>query len=179
MSPIASSISSCSGIARQLGAGLVLLLVAACGFQPLHGERGRAGTTATDLAYVSVSPIPQRNGQLVRNELIELLRKAGPQGRPVFRLDIQLNEAREGLAFSRDDNVTRYNLRLNVSYLLVDERNGDDILKGQTRAIAAYNVVQSDYANLIAERDARARAARDIAEDIRTRLAVFFSNRSS
>jgi LPS-assembly lipoprotein len=145
----------------------------------LHGNRSQAGTTATDLAYVTVAPIPQRNGQLVRNELIELLRKAGPQGQPVFRLDVQVNEAREGLAFSRDDSVTRYNLRMNAAYRLIDERSGDSILQGQARAIAAYNVVQSDYANLIAERDARERAARVLAENIRTRLAVFFSNASS
>lgn len=174
--PIGWSISLFDRRWRHLGALVVVTVgLAGCGFAPLHGERGRAGTTATDLAYVSVAPIPERSGQLVRNALLELLRKSGPQGRPVFRLDVQLAEAREGLAFSRDDSVTRYNLRMNASYQLVDERSGDSVLKGRTRAIAAYNVVRSDYANLIAERDARERAARVVAEDIRTRLAVFFA----
>lgn len=155
------------------------MLLAACGFEPLHGRRGTAGSAATDLAYVSVAPIPDRGGQLVRNNLLELLRKSGPQGRPVFRLVVKLAEVREGLAFSRDDSVTRYNLRMNASYTLIDERSGEGILDGRTRAIAAYNVVRSDYANLIAERDARERAARGVAEDIRTRLGAFFARNRS
>lgn len=174
MSRTASS-TLLSRVGIRLFSAIALLVLADCGFEPLHGQSGRAGTTATDLAYVAVAPIPDRGGQLVRNALIELLQKAGPQGDPVFRLEVQLGEVREGLAFSRDDSVTRYNLRMNASYVLIDERSGDNILKGHSRAIAAYNVVRSDYANLIAERDARDRAARVVAEDIRTRLAVFFA----
>ena len=50
------------------------------------------------------------------------------------------------------------------------------------RAIAPYNVVDSQFATLSAERDAQERAAREVGEDIRTRLGLYFEqhfNKSS
>jgi hypothetical protein len=49
------------------------------------------------------------------------------------------------------------------------------VLKGHTLAISAFNVVRSDYANLISERDAVGRAARSLADGIQSRIAVYFS----
>jgi len=163
-----------------LAAGLAALVASAaagCGFEPQfkpRPEQPDGATAATDLSYVAVSPIGERSGQLVRNELIELFGIAQEVDEQVFRLDIQLLESREGLAIEQDDTITRYNLRLAARFRLVDRRNDTEVLQGSTRAIAAYNVVESRYANLIAERDARSRAARNVAENIRDQLAVHF-----
>lgn len=160
---------------RSAAIGGVLLILAACGFQPLHGKRERPGNTATDLAYISVSPIAERSGQLLRNKLIDLLNNARLRVRPVYRLDIGLDEQRAGLAVDRDDSITRFNLRMTARFRLTDTRTNTLIFKGHTRAIAAYNAVRSDYANLIAERNARKRGTDVLANEIKTRLAIYFS----
>ena len=158
-------------------------LLAGCGFQPLHGvgnvaANGTAGVSvASDMAYVQVQPIADRVGQSVRNQLLDLLHPRGMSDRPVFRLVVTLKESRDGLAIQQDDSTTRYNLRLAARFRLTDTRNGAELLEGTTRAIAAYNVVRSDYANLISERDARKRAAHSVAERIQSRVAVYFSRR--
>lgn len=141
----------------------------------LQSRPGSDATAATDLSYVKVADIPGRTGQLVRNELIVQLGIAQVSVSPVYRLEVELEESREGLAFQRDDSVTRYNYRLYGTFRLIDVRTGAVATHGKTRVIAAYNVVRSDYANLIAERDARDRAARDLAQEIRLRLGVYFS----
>ncbi len=135
------------------------------------------GNTISDMAYVEVVPIGDRVGQSVRNQLLDLLHPRGMVDRPVFRLVVTLDESREGLAIQQDDSTTRYNLRLIAKFRLTDTRNGAELLNGATRAIAAYNVVRSDYANLISERDARKRAAHSVAEGIQNRIAVYFSRR--
>lgn len=152
-----------------------LLVLAGCGFQPLHGKRARPGSTASDLAYVSVAAIPERRGQLLRNSLIELLNGARLRVRPVYRLDVDLKEKREGLAVDRDDSITRFNLAMTAKFRLTDTRTGALVLKGHSRTIAAYNAVKSDFANLMAERNARKRGAEFLAQDIKTRLAIYFS----
>jgi LPS-assembly lipoprotein len=48
---------------------------------------------------------------------------------------------------------------------------------GVSRAIAGYNVVNEQFSTQIAQRDAEERAAREIGEDIRLRLGVFFEKR--
>ena len=158
--------------------GLTLLfLLANCGFQPLHGSRAGpvAGSTVSDMSYVMVAAIPDRTGQLVRNNLLDRLHAGGMAAKPVFRLIVHLKESREGIAFQQDDSATRFNLRLSARFELVDSRDGASLLKGHTRAIAAYNVVRSDYANLISQRDAQKRAANSVADGIQKRIAVFFS----
>ncbi len=42
-------------------------------------------------------------------------------------------------------------------------------------SLVSYNLVRADYANLVSERDARARAARDLAEQLRIRLGNYFT----
>jgi LPS-assembly lipoprotein len=156
-----------------------------CGFQPLYGSSVGtksnttlyAGDVISDMAYVEVDPIAERVGQLVRNQLLDLLHPVGMREKPVFRLVVSLKETVEGLAIQQDDTTTRYNLRLVAQFRLTDTRDGAQALKATTRAIAAYNVVQSDYANLISHKDARKRAAFSVAEGIQSRIAVYFSRR--
>lgn len=161
-------------LALLVGGAVAGLAPAACGFRPLHKpQNGKGGIT--DLSFVKVDRIEDRAGQLVRNELLEWLNPRRLDVRPVYLLQVDLSESKEGLAFQKDDSVTRYNLRLGGSFRLHDQRVGSVVLEGLTRSTAAYNVVQSDYANLIAERDARMRAARNVAQDIATRLSIYFN----
>ena len=172
-------------MARALIGAAVAGLLAGCGFQPLHGNRANltrntslsGGNVISDMAYVEVAPIADRVGQSVRNQLLDLLHPRGMVDRPVFRLVVTLVERQEGLAIQQDDSATRYNLRLAGQFSLIDTRNGAELLRGTARAIAAYNVVLSDYANLISQKDARKRAAYSMAEGIQSRIAVYFSRR--
>ncbi|MDP6832182.1 MAG: LPS assembly lipoprotein LptE [Alphaproteobacteria bacterium] len=162
---------------------LAVGLLSACGFQPLHGRSSggqgssASGSTISDMAYVQVAPIADRVGQLVRDRLLDRMHPRGLAAQPVFRLTVVLRESREGLAFQQDDSATRFNLRLSASFKLTDTRDGAELLQGTARAIAAYNVVRSDYANLISKRDARRRAAHNVAEGIQDRIAVYFLRR--
>jgi LPS-assembly lipoprotein len=157
---------------RKALAGLALALLlpaAACGFEPLHG---RASAVSQRLAQVDVAPIADRAGQLVRNRLLDYFEPPSGNVPALYRLDVDVSEAKDGLAIEEDRTVTRFNLRLQATYRLLRIATGQALLEGETNALAAYNVIRSDYANLIAERDARARAAQDIGDAIGLRVAV-------
>lgn len=157
---------------RLAGLVFVTLLVAACGFEPLHGSSGSGPDTSQRLAQVQVAMIGDRVGQLVRNRLLDYFEPPSTRVPPIYRLDVDVTERKEGLAIQEDRTVTRYNLRLNARYRLIRIRGGQVLLEGSTRAISAYNVIRSDYANLIAERDARERAAQEIGDAVGLRVAV-------
>jgi LPS-assembly lipoprotein len=154
---------------RFIGLVLLPLLLAACGFEPLHG---RSSGTGPRLSQVAVSPIGDRVGQLVRNRLLDYFEPPGAHVPALYRLDVSVTEAKDGLAIEEDRSITRFNLRLQAQYRLIRIANGQPLLEGETSTLAAYNVIRSDYANLIAERDARARAAQDIGDAIGLRVAV-------
>ena len=158
-------------------AGLVLAALGGCGFTPLYATQTASGPMSVDLAAIRVAPIPDRLGQYVRNNLIDLLNPQGEPQTPAYRLIVRLSEDREGLAIERDTSITRYNYTLIAHYELRDAT--DHVVEsGKARAIAAYNVVSSQFATLAAENDAQMRASREVAETIRLRLAAGFNRRA-
>ena len=147
-------------------AGCVLL--AGCGFHPMYG-----GQVAPQMASIFVEPIEERDGYELRNTLIDLLQSDGERAGKKYSLKITLSESSQGIALQNDATITRYNDTLQASYTLSD-LHGKVLTSGVQTDLAAYNVVQSPYATLIAEQDANKHAAQDMAERIRLDLGVWF-----
>jgi LPS-assembly lipoprotein len=159
--------------ARALAALTLAGFAGGCGFHPLYGDGGATAGTRDKLAAIFVEPIPNRLGYELRNELIDLFDSSGRVSHDAFRLRVTLSQKSEGVALQNDAAITRYNDTLTVHYELTD-RFGKLVTSGDESGLTAYNVVESPYATLIAQRDADTRAAYDIAYRIRTDLAVFF-----
>lgn len=156
-------------------AGAVLL--AACGFRPLYsrGDGDAPGVTSY-LQSIQVDLIADRSGQLLHNRLLDLL---NPRGRPVspqYLLKVRLSEGTESLAVQKNAFATRANLTVRARILLYPARSQDKpIYAGDSLVVSSYNILNSDFATLMAEKDARSRAIREVANDIRTKLSVYFT----
>lgn len=154
------------------------LFFSACGFEPVYTSRTTGDTLINEtLVSVSVDPIPGRLGRDVRNALIR-----GLSGRirnvPIaYDLKVRLNTTVKGVTVEADDAINRYNLRLTANYQLTDLAGDAVVFEGRARIFGAYDVVASEFATLIARRDIEQRAAREAAEDIEAKLAVFFAGR--
>ena len=154
------------------------LALAACGFHPLYGTEGELpANIAAELAGIRIATLEGRVGQVLRNDLLDRVTPLGEPAAPNYLLTIALTESKEGLAIQRDATVTRFNLTLSANYVLRHPVTGVPRVSGTVRATASYNVVRSDFANVIAERDAEDRAARVLADELKTRLAVEFAGR--
>ncbi len=150
-----------------------LAIIAGCGFQPLHGAGG--GGARDRLATVQITQIPDRVGQKLHNFLLDRLTPKGPPATPHYVLSVSLTEARQNLAIRKDETATRANLTLTAGFSL--RRLGrDEIYVGTAVSTNSYNILQSDFATLSAEIDARDRALRVLAEEIRTRVAAALTN---
>jgi hypothetical protein len=118
--------------------------------------------------------------QKLRAALAEQARWGGRIGRILVIRDARLttlHRAQEGLAIQENTQITRYNYTLTARYELRDAVSNEVLDKGTARAIAAYNVVDSQFGTQSAERDAQERAAREVGEDIRLRIGLYFENR--
>ena len=155
---------------------LVLLAgLTACGFRPLYGPQGGYDASLAELASVRVLPIPDRIGQVLHNSLLDRLTPGGAPLNPRYRLGVSMVKQIEGLAFEKDESVTRINLTLSATYQLTEIATGNIVTAGSARSVAAFSVVRSEFANISAEADAERRAARAVGEDIWIRLGVYFS----
>lgn len=162
--------------ARHLGAALALLAalaVAGCGFQPLYGGKRGAAVDAR-LAAIHVAPIADRAGQELRNALEHRL-YAGGAATPVYTLEVTLTEGIEELGILRNRTASRANLRMRASWELT---RGDEVIRqGETEGIAAYNILNQQYATVISQKDARSRAVEQLADEIIRQVSVAFSRR--
>lgn len=156
-----------------IGLAAVLATIAGCGFRPLHGAGG--GGAREQLATVRIAQISDRVGQKLHNLLLDWLTPKGPPETPRYVLSVNLNEARQNLAIRKDETATRANLTITAVFSL--RRLGrDETYVGTAVSTNSYNILQSDFATLSAENDARDRALRVLAEEIRTRVAAALTN---
>ncbi len=154
------------GLLAGAAAGL-----AGCGFAPLYEESGAA---QTGLARIAVERIDDRAGQQLRNALLVRLPPRGAQP-AAWRLRVTLSESRRTLGVEPDDVATRANLAIAARYTLEDAVDGRAALSGEVRSTNSYNILESTFGTLAAERDARVRAVRQLADALTVRLAAWFA----
>jgi LPS-assembly lipoprotein len=162
-------------------------LTAGC-FQPLYGDRiGANGgnSIVTAMRGVDVSPLNtprgtrlDRIGVEVRNNLIFGLTGGSGGSASTHRLVITISSSQQqiivDIASGRPD-VQNYTL--NATYVLTDLATGKPVVNTITFAAVSYNLPgqQQRFAGERGLRDAEDRAAQVIADNIRTRLASYFT----
>jgi LPS-assembly lipoprotein len=154
-----------------------VVLLAACGYTPIYGERGELPRGAqTQLANVQVLPIEERVGQMLRNVLLDQMNPGGMSAKPLYRLTVRLTEQSQELSVQKTQFATHANLTLLATYTLTRIADGHPVYSGNSTMISSYNIVDQPYATLAAEADARARAVRELGEDITQRVGAYFVN---
>ncbi|WP_193366792.1 LPS assembly lipoprotein LptE [Pelagibius marinus] len=156
-------------------ATLALGGLGACGFQPLHQRQDSGSSVAADLSAVRVEPLRDRVGQQMHNFLRDRLNPQGQPAAPSYRLRVQITEKLSELGVRRDETATRANLRINAQFSLVDFSSGAPLFSGRSTSTTSYDILENPYATTVSEDDARERALREVADDIQTRLSIYFT----
>jgi len=154
------------------------LLVGGCGFQPVYGTLGRSDEAIAaeqQFARVRVAPITERDGQMLRNHLIDRIYVAGTPRKPDYELQIILRSREAAIDIDRDDTVTRSQLLMNAQAKLVETATGKTVWTADSRAITNYNELVSPFSTLVSERAAHEQALRQIGDDLVIRLGAYFT----
>lgn len=150
-----------------------------CQVRPLYGTTIGGGTTHEELAGIEIDQAKTRVEQVMRNELVFMFQRGGEAAQTRYRLRTILNQSRSAVAVERLADVpAAYLVAMTVSFQLIDADTDETLLTGTSFANASYDFSNQRFANLRAARDAEDRAAKVIADDIRTRVASFFAARS-
>ena len=165
---------SWSDRARPVAALALSLALAGC-FQPLYGESSHPGLTEK-LRQVQVTPIPDRIGHYLADDLISRFNGTGTTVEPKYRLDIKLaKNATSPIVESQFGISTSSTLATDASFSLTQIDKGTVIYSGLATAAAPYDTSLQSYANLRAARDAEIRDARSLAQEIEVRVAAALS----
>ena len=165
-----------------LSALLTLPILTGCGdsgFRPLYGSAGIGANVGDKLAQVSISPIPGRVGQRIRNELIFQSTGGGhQQPNPAYRLEIAIKESVTSTLVQTDGNSLGQIYTLDASFQLIRISDNTVAMKGISYGRAGFERFDSIFANVRAREDAENRAARTVGEELKTRLSAFLSSQA-
>ncbi len=161
---------------RLLGLALLCSL-SACGFRPLLKPDLGDPDVRTELAAIEIGGLPGRLGQILRNQLQDDLNPTAVELPPRYHLDVRLRSATDALAIQLDNTITRFNQALTASFQLTDRASRNVLYRSSVTRIASYNQRRAPFAVLVAQEDARRRAAKEISSNIRTLLAAYLQRR--
>ncbi len=152
--------------------------VAGCGFHPVYAPPSEPDETpaADQLAAVRIEPLRDRTGQQLHNFLRDDLNPKGQPLEPDYKLQVELSQRIEELAFRQDETATRANIILNSSFVLRAAGDGRVLYSGRVSAIKSYNILDDPYPTDVSAEAALRRGLRELSQDIKLRLAVYFQS---
>lgn len=160
-----------------LMAGVLVLGLAGCGFEPMYAKRsGQSSPVSDELAGIRVAGIEDRQGQILRNALVNRLNPLGEPARQTHTLEVRLNSSQENMAERSDGKASLGRMMISASFSLVGIDGKSSSFSGNSRSIVSYRLLGPTYGSTAVERDAETRALTDLAEDIRTQVATYFAN---
>ena len=155
---------------------LALLSLSACGFQPVYGTHASGASTTTALNNIAIDNIPDHNGQILRNDLIDRMYSSNRPSQPSYRLKVDISHSEENLGILANATATRSLLNMTGNYVLTDAQ-GKQLLTGTAHSVASFDQLDQMYATVAARQDAYNRTLHEVSEQIVNRLSVYFSER--
>lgn len=165
---------------------ILFLTLAACGFQPLHGQAYREAQsvdlsaldvhvagTAVASSNVATTTIPRRYGELLKAEIEDGSNPRGLSGAKRFTLDVNFTESDIALFVNPDGTASRGDLNYASTYSITRISDGKLVASGTLNRVSSYNSSPTaDFASYVSIEDARKRGILELAQDYKLRLAT-------
>ena len=161
-----------AGVRGFLFALAAAFALAACTVQPLYGPTVGGGQVQATLTRIDVAPVKDRVGQQVRNTVIFQMTGGRAIQDPLYRMTLSVSSKEIDLGITNIDASPSYSVQVAATYTVVRIDTGEEILRNPSRASAAYNRSNQEFANTRARIDAENRAAATVGNDIATRVAA-------
>ncbi len=160
--------------AAVVAVGAVLTGCGSSGFQPMYASSTN-GPLSQKLASVSITTIPGRVGQRIRNELVFQTTGGSAQAAPKYQLDIALTEKIVSTLVNQEGDSASQIYSLDAKFVLLDKATSQPVLDSTSFGRAGFERYTSIFSNVRAREDAENRAATTVARDIRSQLEAFLA----
>jgi hypothetical protein len=147
-----------------------LLCLTSCKLQPVYSEK-YLQDNGSNLCAVEIESIPSIAGAELYQYLSELIPYCGVTK---YRLTVNLSYLNSSGIIKRNSDVSREITTQLVQYKLLDMQNQQVVTSGQFNNISSYNTATSPYTTYIESESILETMALQAAEEVRTRLILFF-----
>ena len=156
------------------------LYLSACGFTPVYSTIGdNANAVSNELSDIKIALIPDQEGQMLRNSLIDRFYKNGYPTNPKYQLTVsKILETVKDLDVTITSDTTRAQLQLKSTFRLTNIKTEELVIDHKLRATTSYNVLGSEFATRVTERNARENAIEDLARQIERDISIYLKTKS-
>jgi len=157
---------------------LCSIIIVSCGFSPLYGQKPTTNNASvkSNLSQIEIGIIPNREGQFLRNELIDRFYINGHPNTPLYTLKATpISEGVANIDLTINSEATRRQLRLSTTMNLLDQKTGAKLLTRNLSAVTSYNVLESEYSTIVTEQSAREAALNDLARQIEQQIVLYLN----
>lgn len=165
----------------KTAAVLLCLALCGCGFTPMYGDHGlAAGVTAAHDSNVEILAIPDRDGQYLRNQLIDRLYLKGRPADAPFILAVQpLKSTQTNLGIRRDATSTRAMQEIDTTITIKERKTGQIVLQREERAVGGYDQLDNQFATLVSEQSVNDHMLEELADSIVMDVNLYFTRRAA
>jgi len=154
-----------------------LISLSACGFSPVYKSVEESISPASSLNQVDIGIIKDRDGQFLRNALIDRFYRDGYPTDAQYKLVVQdIEETISDFDITVDSEATRRQLQLRTTFKLFRIGTEKPLITRDLIATTSNNVLESEFSTLVTEQSARESALNDLARQIQRQLAVYLKN---
>ena len=159
----------------------LILGVTACGFEPMYGTKSPA-TQAVDQALpnIDIGNIPDRDGQYLRNLLIDRLYTSGrPDAAPYTLNFSRLNKNIVDIGIQKDATATRAQIQITTHMDLIDKTSGKAVLQRDLKTVGAYNLLDDQLSTLVSQQNITDSILQEMRDDAVTELSLYFRRKAT
>ena len=155
---------------------VISLFSAGCGFHPIYVNFDNKSINS-QLETISIASIESRVGHKLHNRLLDRINPRGRSLDPIYVLSVKTQISKSEMGLRINEETTRARLSLSAKFVLTERKSGIALMEGTVRSVNSYNIPPSGFGMVAAEDNATDRATREISDEIKTRLSLFFVNK--
>jgi LPS-assembly lipoprotein len=159
---------------------LVFTLVG-CGFEPMLAQNTKgAQEIATVTPNIDIPSIPDRDGQYLRNLLMDQLYTAGRPADASYELKFSpLVKEIVKLGVRKDATSTRAQMQIMTRMQLVEKKSGTVLLERSLKTVGAYNLLDNQLATMVSQQNITESILQEMKDDAVTELNLYFRRRAA
>ncbi|MBP7189782.1 MAG: hypothetical protein KA998_00840 [Rickettsiaceae bacterium] len=150
---------------------ILALLISSCGFHPVYETRG--GVAHRSIPQLEISEIASVPGAMLYESLSSLI---GSSPGSKYLLEISLSNASQDSIISKKSDVVEIKVIQNVSFKVIDNDSGKEILNQKFSVYGYYGAMYQPYSSYVESRGASESLAKHAADEIHRRLIIFFDS---
>lgn len=164
---------------RAFVAAFGMIALAGCTAKPLYAPASDyTGTVgSTTLSSIAFEAADDRDTQLVRNAL---LKRMIPSGQPVYSAALSVSTTSTGLFRTNvedgDGETSAHRVSMTASAQIRDDATSELIGSVNASAFATYDQTTQEFANLRAAKEAKERAADQVARQLQARILALLNH---